>query len=303
MGRLISLKSGLSTAGKFNESPLRAPKDHLLEAGKGAACRYFKNDVVFGGAPLIEFHDQEWFPKVLRDYVTDGLQFIFNLVRIYQPIVPCLSKAIRTEKTGELVDLCSGGAGPWLWLHRSLQNTEELPIRVCMTDKYPNIPAFESLRRETHGQVTFYSESVNAARLPKELSGFRTMFTSFHHFQPQEALAILRDAVAAREGIGVFEAARRQPLTILSAIFMLLGGFLAAPFIRPFRFSRLLWTYLIPVIPLVLFYDGVISCLRAYSQDELRDLVARVGSDDYVWEIGEKRGGLARITYLVGYPK
>jgi hypothetical protein len=84
---------------------------------------------------------------------------------------------------------------------------------------------------------------------------------------------------------------------------MLLGGFLAAPFVRPFHFSRLLWTYLIPVIPLILFYDGVISCLRAYSQEELRDLVSQVGADNYIWEIGEKRGGLARITYLVGYPK
>ena len=217
-----------------------------------------KNDFIFGGAPFIEFHDQEWFPKILRDYVTDGLQFVFNFVRIYQPIVPCLNKAIRMAKTRRVVDLCSGGGGPWLWLRTVLQNASKLPVAVCMTDKYPNIPAFEGIRQNTQGQVTFYAESVNAARLPKELSGFRTIFTSFHHFQPQEALAILQDTVDARDGIGVFEVARRQPLAILSTVLMLLGGFLAAPFIRPFRFSRLLWTYLIPVIPLVLFLDGVV---------------------------------------------
>jgi hypothetical protein len=39
---------------------------------------------------------------------------------------------------------------------------------------------------------------------------------------------------------------------------MPLAGFLTAPFIRPFRFSRLFWTYVITVIPFVLFFDGVV---------------------------------------------
>lgn len=291
-----------SIAGEFSELRLPATTGRPLGSGDGAAHR-FKNDFVYGGVPLMEFHDQEWFPKLLRDYVTDGLQFVFNFVQIYRPVVPRLSKAIRRAKTGNVVDLCSGGGGPWLWLRGAVQKASASPVTVCMTDKYPNIPAFESLQRETQDQVTFHSEPVNASRLPKDLAGFRTIFASFHHFQPHEALAILRDAVSAREGIGAFEVARRQPLAILGTTLMLLGGLLAAPFIRPFRFSRLLWTYLLPVIPLVLFYDGIISCLRAYSTEELAELVSKVEADDYVWEIGEERGWLAPITYLVGYPK
>ena len=172
-----------------------------------------------------------------------------------------------------------------------------------MTDKNPNIRAFEGLRQQTQHQVTFYAEAVNAANLPTELSGFRTIFTSFHHLPPQEALAVLQNAVNARQGIGVFDAARRQPLTILLTTLVLLGGFLTAPFIRPFRLSRLFWTYLIPVIPFVLFFDGVISCLRAYSKDELAELVSKVKADDYVWEIGKEPGGLAPVTFLIGYPE
>jgi hypothetical protein len=172
-----------------------------------------------------------------------------------------------------------------------------------MTDKYPNIRAFEDLRQQTQGQVTYRSDSVNAAHLPSGLLGFCTIFTSFHHVQSQEALLILKNAVRTRQGIGVFEAASRQPITILSTMLMFFGGFLAVPFIRPFRLSRWFWTYRIPVIPFVLFFDGVISCLRAYSKEELADFVSKVEADDYVWEIGEERGGLAPIAYLVGYPK
>jgi hypothetical protein len=266
-----------------------------------AAQSFYKRHI-FGGAPLMEFHDREWFPPILRNYVTDALQFILNLGRVYGPIVPRLKKAIYAAKPKALVDLCSGGGGPWPWLQGLLQSAS-WPVTVCMTDKYPNTLAFESLSRQTEGQVTFYPDAVNATNPPPELLGFRTIFTSFHHFQPQQALAILQNVVDARQGIGVFEAARRRPLTLLSTLLMFFGGFLTAPFIRPFRFSRLCWTYLIPVIPLVLFFDGVLSCLRAYSKDELLKLVSKVNADDYVWEIGEESGGLAPITYLVGYPE
>ena len=37
---------------------------------------------------------------------------------------------------------------------------------------------------------------------------------------------------------------------------------LATPFILPFRWSRLFWTYIVPALPLVLTFDVVVSLLR-----------------------------------------
>jgi hypothetical protein len=256
----------------------------------------------FGGARFFEFHDQKWFPKNLRDGVTDALQFILSLGGIYRPIVPLLSEAVEATGAERIVDLCSGGGGPWLWLYRLLRVENERSVEVCLTDKYPNIAAFENARQKTGGQITFYPGFVDAASLPRELSGFRTVFTSFHHFTPEEAVAILQNAADDGQGIGVFEAAKRDPLRILLTVLMPLAGFLTAPFARPFRISRLFWTYVIPVIPFVLFFDGVISCLRAYSQKELSLLAAQVKAENYVWQIGERSGGLAPITFLVGFP-
>jgi len=257
----------------------------------------------FGGARFFEFHDQKWFPKGLRDSVTDGLQFILSLGGIYRPIVPLLNEAVESSAAARIVDLCSGGGGPWLWLYRLLGVSSGRSIEICLTDKYPNIEAFENARRQTDGKITFYPGFVDAASLPRDLSGFRTIFTSFHHFTPDEAVAILQNAVDDGQGIGVFEAAKRDPLTILLTVLMPVAGFLTAPFVRPFRISRIFWTYFIPVIPFVLFFDGVISCLRAYSQKELSLLAAQVKAENYVWQIGERSGGLAPVTFLVGYPK
>jgi len=67
--------------------------------------------------------------------------------------------------------------------------------------------------------------------------------------------------------------------------------------------SRLVWTYLPPVLPIVGLFDGIVSCLRTYSPTELRELSR--GLDSYDWEIGEKRNGWSPlvVTYLVGVPK
>lgn len=225
-----------------------------------------------------------------------------SLGGVYRSIVPRLNLAIEASGAERVIDLCSGGGGPWPWLHRAVRVANGRAATICLTDKYPNIPAFDNAEKDTRGQIAFYPQSVDAANLPAELSGFRTIFTSFHHFPPGEAVAILQNAVDSGQGIGIFEAPRRHPLTILATVLMLLGGLVTAPFIRPFSASRLFWTYVLPVIPLVLFFDGVVSCLRAYSQKELADLVAQVRSGNYVWQIGEQSGGLAPVTFLIGTP-
>ncbi len=72
---------------------------------------------------------------------------------------------------------------------------------------------------------------------------------------------------------------------------------------RPWRWSRFLWTYLPPVLPLVGTFDGIVSCLRTYSKAELWELVR--GLDSYDWEIGDFRAGWSPVrgTYLIGVPK
>jgi hypothetical protein len=86
---------------------------------------------------------------------------------------------------------------------------------------------------------------------------------------------------------------------------MPLVSLFVAPFIRPFRFSRLFWTYIIPIIPLVLYYDGVVSCLRAYSTSTLLGLTRDLAAQNYQWQIGEENRALhvLPITYLIGFPR
>jgi hypothetical protein len=139
---------------------------------------------------------------------------------------------------------------------------------------------------------------------PKELEGFRTLFSSFHHFEPEQARAILEDAVKDRRGIGIFEMTARSPLAVLCMVLAPITTLLFTPFIRPFRWSRLVWTYLVPVVPVLAMFDGIVSCLRTYSASELTELISGLQDCGYTWEIGEEKAALSAVpvTYLVGYP-
>jgi hypothetical protein len=250
---------------------------------------------------FVELHEQAWLPSPLRDEITDTLQFGLNLFNAYAPAVPLLRKALDSTRSGSVVDLCSGGGGPWLRFYGKLRG-EAQQLHVTLTDKYPSASAFQGAGAVSEGPITYYPSTVDAMNVPNELKGFRTIFTSFHHFSREEARATLQNAVEAGEGIGAFELTRRAPRMIalmLGWVFML---FVCTPLIRPFRWSRLFWTYLVPVIPLVLLFDGIVSCLRTYSLRELDEIVGTLAANEYQWEIGESTGKVP-ITYLIGCPR
>jgi hypothetical protein len=73
------------------------------------------------------------------------------------------------------------------------------------------------------------------------------------------------------------------------------------PFMKPFKWRRLFWTYLVPLVPLTCLWDGVVSQLRAYTVTELRDMAAAAGPMQ--WRADEPRlyRTGARLTYLIGW--
>ena len=251
---------------------------------------------------LFEIHDHRLFPALLRDLVTDALQALWAFGDSYKPILPLLRNALEMLQTREVVDLCSGGGGPWARLLPGLDEARQIPVRVCLTDKYPNREAFAKARDLSGSRIGFELRPVEATAVPAELRGLRTIFSSFHHLGVEEASQVLANAVERRKGIAVFEMARREPRILLAICFLPLLILFLTPGIRPFRWSRLLWTYVIPVVPFVLWFDGWMSCLRAYSEEELGELVGGLAEGSYRWQWGTQGDGFLPVTYLIGIP-
>ncbi|MCV6605820.1 MAG: hypothetical protein OIF34_10980 [Porticoccaceae bacterium] len=252
---------------------------------------------------LIEVEDQSWCPDAIRNGITDILRFNLNTGKIYHPIIPLFKSTLEKTGSNQVIDLCSGGGGPWPSLLKALDDNPDL--QVHFTDKYPNTETLDDVAAEFGSRTTVHRESHDATNLDLNLQGLRTLFTSFHHFTPEGARSILKDAVAKNQAIAIFEFTHRSPLAIFLMLFAFIAVFFVAPFARPFRWSRLLFTYLIPLLPLTGTFDGIVSCLRTYNPKELQQMIDSLdGSDSYHWEVGEhKDGGPIPITYLIGHPK
>lgn len=252
---------------------------------------------------LFEIEDQTWFPVFLRNYMTDFLQFVVHQFDFYKGITGVLVKGLEKSGGNTIIDLASGGGGPWRRLSDHLLSQKE-NLKVTLTDYYPNITAFEKMAGYKPSVFSYKKESVSALDVPGELTGFRTQFLSFHHFRPEEARQILQNAVNARQPIGIFEAQKRDAKHFIQFFFSPINVLLVTPFIRPFSVLRLIFTYLIPLVPLFVWWDGIVSVLRTYSVEEMKALTGELEKGDtFTWEIGEKKTGQVTNLYLLGYPK
>ncbi len=251
---------------------------------------------------LFELEDQSWFPATIRDLSTDYLHFMQNAGAMHRAMLPFIEEALHGGRTTHIVDLCSGGTGPIPAMVSELR-AKGTAITATLTDLYPNVPALERAAAGSGGAIDFIARPVDARAVPKDLHGLRTLFNGFHHFRPADAQAILRDAAAAGQPIAIFELSRRSTTMILQVLFVPLFVLLVTPFMRPFKWTRLFWTYVIPLVPLTCFWDGIVSQLRAYTVPELRAMAAAAGS--MTWRADEPRRYRtgARLTYLLGWPQ
>ena len=171
-----------------------------------------------------------------------------------------------------------------------------------MTDIYPKSNWVNPI--ESNCNIQYYEQPVNAQAVPQELNGIRTIFEGFHHFKPQEAVAILKDAVTQKQPIAIFEFQTRSILdTLFSPLPLAVPAAVLLSFWHtPFSQWKLFWT-LVVFTPFILIFDGIVSILRTYTTEELAELAEQAGTEGFRWEVRETRDrGFGRITCLIGWP-
>ncbi len=253
----------------------------------------------------IEIHELEGCPPGLRDGVTDVLAVGMRLLGLHAVIAPVLAAAMRHTGDRAIVDLCAGGTGAWASLHPALVGALGAPVTVVFTDLRPS----EEGRRRVEGadepSWVYGATSVDARAVPPELVGFRTVFNAFHHFQPGEATGILADAVACGEGVLVVETLSRTPRDLIHSVVLGAGTPVFSLLASPWSWRRLFWTFVVPLLPAVIVFDAVVSCLRTHDRASLDAMIASIPSDGYTWSHGRAplRFGLATAHWLIGVPR
>jgi hypothetical protein len=255
---------------------------------------------------LFEFTDQSWFPSVLRNSALAFLETMYRLSSAAnRALAEKLAALLRDTGSGEIIDMASGATGPVLHLLPALRELVGADVKVTLSDLFPTETGQKKVAALDDPAVRYLSTPVDATRAPAELQGVRTIFGAFHHFPPELAKGVLRDAFQKRRSLAIFEISARKPPLIAGGFFMPLMVLFITPMIRPLRLGQVLLTYLIPILPFLIAWDGLVSALRTYTPEELREMTADLSAPDYRWEIGELalKGVPARVPYLIGRPQ
>lgn len=134
--------------------------------------------------------------------------------------------------------------------------------------------------------------------------GIYTFINSFHQLDEKKAAYYLTQIANSGNSVAVLEGNNDSLWQVVGmTIFVPLTVILSAPFVQPFRITRLIFTYLIPILPVVTMLDGFLALFKLYNPNDLNELVSTIPVKNYVWKSGKAdngRGG--KIIYLMGYP-
>ena len=256
--------------------------------------------------PLFELHEQYWMPSIIRDSVVECLYNILRRRRTVSGMVDPLQEFLRRSGATRILDLCSGAGGSALIFAEELRKRETKPPAITLSDLFPRAEAWQAARDELSVNVDYWPESVDATEVAPELAGgcARMINNALHHFPPEAAQAIFKDAVDNSAGIFIGEVYPRSLLQFAHFACITLPIVFGLPFLTSrHKLQKAVLTWLVPVISCSILWDGLVSTLRMYTEAELRQLVAPLGNR-FEWVYGTCRYWPAgTATYFYGVPR
>jgi hypothetical protein len=255
---------------------------------------------------LFEFEDLSWFPSAMRNYMTGYIMVIHELLGTTQRLAPILQEILEKSNAHLIQDCCSGAGGPMLSIFSHLKK-ENPDISLQLSDLYPHKGRISQLHEKPIPGVQYHSHSIDVLETTFEPNSIQTMICSFHHMCPSVAEKILHKAAIEQRPICIFEISDNEfPrwlwwLSIFPAGLMTL--FLTLK-VRPVQIGQLLCTYIIPILPFCIAWDGAVSNARTYTEDDLQQLIAKLNVEDYSWEVRKIDNPTpSKMLCLIGLPK
>ncbi|MGV6861170.1 MAG: hypothetical protein ACWA41_05330 [Putridiphycobacter sp.] len=260
---------------------------------------------------LFEFEDFDWFPETFRSTMTKMIIVFHKMVGTKAVITDLILKAKNKINFDTIVDLGSGSGGAMPGVMEELSILEEgKNLKMILTDLHPNQTIVNHINSEKNNYLTYHQTPVDATNLIKVPQGLKTMVNSFHHMPPNEAKKILDTAQKNSEPILIYEMGENfVPIIIwwlllpLTLPILMLMAVLFLPFIKPITFKDVLFTWIIPIVPIFYAWDGQASGPRTYTFDDVKSILPPE-SDNFSWTIEKstKKNGKKLGYYILGVP-
>ncbi|CAH0028256.1 unnamed protein product [Clonostachys rhizophaga] len=267
---------------------------------------------------LFEIDDQPWFPPALRTLFQAALTVTWTLpLPIVQSHPPAKIVAqVLLEELGSdiseysFVDFCAGAGGPTPfienYINAHLRQGNAKAVNFTLTDLHPNIQCWDPVAAASP-HLFYESKPVDATNAPRHLvrpadgkKSMRLFNLAFHHFDDCLAARILKDTVESSDGFAIFELQDRSLASFVAVTLLAVGTLILAPYYAMKWRSplALVFSWLVPILPAALAWDGYVSSLRTREPEEVEALLRSCGADASRWEL---RSGSTVHLWPVGY--
>ncbi|EAQ99803.1 hypothetical protein [Maribacter sp. HTCC2170] len=261
---------------------------------------------------LFEFEDFNWFPSWLRTCMTNLIVILQKMMGVPEVLAGLIAEVLRKKNLNNIVDLGSGSGGAMPEVLDSLHAIKGLEnVELVMTDLFPNDKMLKKFNQNTEDKISYSQTSVDATNIATAPEGLKTMVNCFHHMPPKKAKEILASAQRTNQALLIYEMGENNiPLLIwwlllpISLVILIIMVLFMTPFVKPLTWRQIVFTYLIPIIPICYAWDGQASLPRMYTLKDLDVLLEGLGSDNYTWKKGhaKKENGKKSGTFLLGLP-
>lgn len=262
---------------------------------------------------LFEFEDFHWLPSFIRTSITNLIIVFHRMMGTSEVLIDLILKSREKVNFNQIVDMGSGSGGPMPDVVEKLNQNSAIssPISLVLTDKFPSATSVQKINAANITNIHYQPESLDAVELENAPKGLKTMIASFHHMPPTVAKKILQAAEKNKTPFLIYEVAENNiPVVVwwvllpLSLIILIIMSLIMTPFTRSVSIPQIIFTYFIPIIPLVYAWDGQASLMRTYTFEDIEGLIGEQDNDNYRWEISQakKSDGKTAGYYVLGYP-
>lgn len=213
---------------------------------------------------------------------------------------------LRKPEEYTFVDICAGAGGPTPTIEQRVNETLEASgkpaAKFLLTDLHPHVEQWQSLakRRENISYISDPVDAADAKALTESGKKECRIFSlGFHHLDDVVAKGVLRSAIKDADAFVIFELQDRSLLSLVNVTVASLGASIISVFFFWQEPLHLLFTYLMPIVPFVLIFDGYVSSMRTRTPEEIMALMqVQKDLDLSSWDFGHSR---KMILWPVGF--
>ncbi|KAM0719731.1 hypothetical protein Q7P37_003864 [Cladosporium fusiforme] len=254
----------------------------------------------FCDLPFVPFAVKQCAQNTLTAHWTQRIPFLQERApaKLAADLIDEVFHAIEGDGLWKVVDFCSGSGGPTPHIERHLNSKRvqegRAPVQFFLSDLHPNLDAW--IEHASHSaNLSFIPDPVDATNPPfaaissstpgdKEAARdrglehdgckvFRLFCLAFHHFDDEGAQRVIKSTMNTSNAFVILELQERRIGSVLLMTLELGLLFLMAVFWYPNDWLYLFFTYILPVLPPMHAFDGMVSCLRTRTFEEFVDLL------------------------------